>query len=107
MFFAVDDTANVVRVVHIRRGARQRPTSGEPKKRVALPDSAWAAFGHRQLTDQLAQLRKFRARKSAQRRPRGPLDPRQVGPELLEAPLGQAVGDDAVRGEQCTGIASD
>jgi len=29
VFFTVDERANVVRVVHIRRGARQRPTSGE------------------------------------------------------------------------------
>jgi plasmid stabilization system protein ParE len=30
-FFTVDERANVVRVVHIRRGARQRPASSELK----------------------------------------------------------------------------
>lgn len=29
VFFTVDDDAKVVRVVHIRRGPRQRPTPGE------------------------------------------------------------------------------
>jgi plasmid stabilization system protein ParE len=29
IFFAVDDSTNVVRVVHIRRGARRRPTLEE------------------------------------------------------------------------------
>ena len=29
IFFTVDDDTNVVRVVHVRRGARQRPTPGE------------------------------------------------------------------------------
>ena len=29
VFFTVDEPANVVRVVHVRRGARQRPTPGE------------------------------------------------------------------------------
>ena len=29
VFFTVDDNAKVVRVVHVRRGARQRPTAGE------------------------------------------------------------------------------
>jgi toxin ParE1/3/4 len=31
VFFTVDERAKVVRVVHIRRGARQRPTLGELK----------------------------------------------------------------------------
>ena len=31
VFFTVDESAKVVRVVHIRRGARQRPTPGELK----------------------------------------------------------------------------
>ena len=31
VFFTVDETAKVVRVVHIRRGARQRPAPGELK----------------------------------------------------------------------------
>ena len=31
VFFTVDERANVVRVVHIRRGARQRPASRELK----------------------------------------------------------------------------
>jgi len=31
VFFTVDERANVVRVVHVRRGARQRPTSGDLK----------------------------------------------------------------------------
>jgi toxin ParE1/3/4 len=31
VFFAIDETANVVRVVHTRRGARQRPAPGELK----------------------------------------------------------------------------
>lgn len=31
VFFVVDEDANVVRVVHVRRGARQRPTPGELK----------------------------------------------------------------------------
>ena len=31
VFFTVDEIANVVRVVHIRRGARQRPAPGELK----------------------------------------------------------------------------
>ena len=31
VFFTVDENANVVRIVHIRRGARQRPASGELK----------------------------------------------------------------------------
>ena len=30
-FFTIDETAKVVRVVHIRRGARQRPAPGELK----------------------------------------------------------------------------
>ena len=59
-----------------------------------------APFGQRELTDQLAQLHQLRARKSPKRGVRGPLDPRQIGPDLLEAQLGQAVGDDALRGEQ-------
>ena len=54
----------------------------------------------RELTDQLAQLQQLRARQSPKRGVGGPLDPRQVGPDLLEAQLGQAVGDDALRGEQ-------
>ena len=29
VFFTVDDDAKVVRVVHVRRGARRRPTPGE------------------------------------------------------------------------------
>jgi plasmid stabilization system protein ParE len=29
VFFTVDDTVNVVRVVHVRRGARQTPAPGE------------------------------------------------------------------------------
>jgi toxin ParE1/3/4 len=29
VFFTVDDDTSVVRVVHVRRGARRRPTSGE------------------------------------------------------------------------------
>ncbi len=31
VFFTVDDSANVVRVVHVRRGARQKPAPGELK----------------------------------------------------------------------------
>jgi toxin ParE1/3/4 len=31
VFFTIDETAKVVRVVHIRRGARQRPAPGELK----------------------------------------------------------------------------
>jgi toxin ParE1/3/4 len=31
IFFAVDDETNVVRVVHVRRGARQRPIAEELK----------------------------------------------------------------------------
>ena len=31
IFFTVDHSANVVRVVHVRRGARQRPTADELK----------------------------------------------------------------------------
>ena len=31
VFFTIDERANVVRVVHIRRGARQRPAPGELK----------------------------------------------------------------------------
>ncbi len=31
VFFTVDDSANVVCVVHVRRGARQRPAPGELK----------------------------------------------------------------------------
>jgi toxin ParE1/3/4 len=31
VFFTIDETARVVRVVHIRRGARQRPMPGELK----------------------------------------------------------------------------
>ena len=31
VFFTVDENAKVVRVVHVRRGARQRPTPGELK----------------------------------------------------------------------------
>jgi plasmid stabilization system protein ParE len=31
VFFTVDENASVVRVVHVRRGARQRPTPGELK----------------------------------------------------------------------------
>jgi plasmid stabilization system protein ParE len=31
VFFTVDDEANVVRVVHVRRGARRRPTAEELK----------------------------------------------------------------------------
>jgi plasmid stabilization system protein ParE len=31
VFFTVDETAKVVRVVHIRRGARQRPAPGDLK----------------------------------------------------------------------------
>jgi plasmid stabilization system protein ParE len=31
VFFTVDESAKLVRVVHIRRGARQRPTPGELK----------------------------------------------------------------------------
>ena len=31
VFFSIDETAKVVRVVHIRRGARQRPARGELK----------------------------------------------------------------------------
>ena len=29
VFFTVDDSAKVVRIVHVRRGTRQRPTPGE------------------------------------------------------------------------------
>jgi toxin ParE1/3/4 len=29
VFFTIDESAKVVRVVHIRRGARQRPASGD------------------------------------------------------------------------------
>ena len=29
IFFTVDDDAEIVRVLHVRRGARQRPTAGE------------------------------------------------------------------------------
>jgi hypothetical protein len=29
VFFAVDDDAGVVRVLHVRRGARRRPTAEE------------------------------------------------------------------------------
>ena len=29
VFFIIDETAKVVRVLHIRRGARQRPTPGD------------------------------------------------------------------------------
>ena len=29
VFFAIDHGAKIVRVVHVRRGARQRPTAGE------------------------------------------------------------------------------
>jgi plasmid stabilization system protein ParE len=29
VFFTVNDSANIVRVVHVRRGARRRPTAGE------------------------------------------------------------------------------
>ena len=32
VFFTVDDSANVVRVLHDRRGARQRPAPGEFKR---------------------------------------------------------------------------
>ena len=31
VFFTIDETAKAVRVVHIRRGARQRPAPGELK----------------------------------------------------------------------------
>jgi plasmid stabilization system protein ParE len=31
VFFTVEERASVVRVLHVRRGARQRPTSGELK----------------------------------------------------------------------------
>jgi plasmid stabilization system protein ParE len=31
VFFTLDETAKVVRVVHLRRGARQRPAPGELK----------------------------------------------------------------------------
>jgi len=31
VFFTIDATAKVVRVVHVRRGARQRPAPGELK----------------------------------------------------------------------------
>jgi len=31
VFFIIDETAKIVRVVHIRRGARQRPAPGELK----------------------------------------------------------------------------
>jgi mRNA-degrading endonuclease RelE of RelBE toxin-antitoxin system len=31
IFFTVDDETNVVRVVHVRRGARQRPIAEELK----------------------------------------------------------------------------
>ena len=31
VFFTVDERADVVRVVHVRRGARQRPTTAELK----------------------------------------------------------------------------
>jgi len=31
VFFTIDETAKVVRVVHLRRGARQRPAPGELK----------------------------------------------------------------------------
>src|SRR5437588_814406 len=31
VFFTIDESAKLVRVVHIRRGARQRPTPGELK----------------------------------------------------------------------------
>ncbi len=31
VFFTIDDNAAVVRVVHVRRGARQRPTADELK----------------------------------------------------------------------------
>ncbi len=58
-------------------------------------------MGQGELTNQFAQLHEFRARKSRKRGIRRPLDPRQIGPHLLEAQLGQAVGDDALRGEQC------
>jgi plasmid stabilization system protein ParE len=31
VFFTIDETAKIVRVVHIRRGARQKPVPGELK----------------------------------------------------------------------------
>jgi hypothetical protein len=31
VFFTIDESAKLVRVVHIRRGARQRPAPGELK----------------------------------------------------------------------------
>jgi plasmid stabilization system protein ParE len=31
VFFTVDDSAKVVRILHVRRGTRQRPTPGELK----------------------------------------------------------------------------
>ena len=31
VFFTIDETARIVRVVHIRRGARQRPAPGDLK----------------------------------------------------------------------------
>jgi hypothetical protein len=33
VFFTVDDDASVVRVMHVRRGARRRPTAGELAER--------------------------------------------------------------------------
>ena len=33
VFFTVDDDSSVMRVVHVRRGARRRPTSGELAER--------------------------------------------------------------------------
>src|SRR5439155_23097870 len=60
----------------------------------------FASLGQNELTDQLAQLQELRARQAPKRGVGGLLDPRQVGPDLLEAQLGKAVADDALRGEQ-------
>ena len=59
-----------------------------------------ARLRERELADELAQLQQLRGREAPERGLRGPLDPREVRPHVLEAELRQAVGDDPLGGEE-------
>ncbi|HSC27112.1 MAG TPA: hypothetical protein VLD67_07550, partial [Vicinamibacterales bacterium] len=59
-----------------------------------------ACLCERELADQLAQFQQLRTCQASEGGLRGSLDPREVWPDVLEAQLRQAVGDDPLGGEE-------